>query len=168
MTAYARLIRASLNDIEGQFVCRYIHRPLHAKLGIGQDRAKLKRGILKAGFLPGPFERKASQRLRLPALQCNKKVPTILLLPPEILKMVCGYLEPIWLFQAEAAYPEIAALSSSLNAVWYELLPPALFAEPEHFQDEARVSAVRSELSRGNPILKSNDRRYVFGEHTCC
>jgi hypothetical protein len=37
--------------------------------------------------------------------------------------MVLGYLEPIWLFQAEAAYPPIRALSTSLNSIWYEIIP---------------------------------------------
>jgi hypothetical protein len=76
--------------------------------------------------------------------------------------MILGYLEPIWLFQAEAAYPQIRALSTSLNSVWYEIMPPALFAEPEHFQNEDRVAARRAEQYPGSLQLVASDARFVF------
>ena len=76
--------------------------------------------------------------------------------------MVLGYLEPIWLFQAEAAYPQIRALSTSLNSVWYEIMPPALFTEPEHFQNEDHVAAKRAEPYPGSLRLVASDARFVF------
>ena len=134
---------------------------------IDHNRVRLKRGILKAEFLAGSLAEYASQRARSSAFQLNPEIPTLLLLPAEVLKMVLGYLEPIWLFQAEAAYPEIAALSSSLNSVWYDILPHALFAEPEHFQDEAHVELVHSKLSRGEVDLDRGDDRHAWILHGC-
>jgi hypothetical protein len=95
-------------------------------------------------------------------MQTGRKLPRIATLPNEILKMVLSYLEPIWLFQAEAAYPQIRALSTSLNSVWYEIVPPALFAEPEHFQNEDRVAARRAEPYSGSLRLATFDARFVF------
>jgi hypothetical protein len=92
----------------------------------------------------------------------SQQLPRILTLPNEILKMVLGYLEPIWLFQAEAAYPQILTLSTSLNSVWYEILPPALFTEPEHFQNEDRVAARRAEPYSGSLQLAASHARFVF------
>jgi hypothetical protein len=76
--------------------------------------------------------------------------------------MVLGYLEPIWLFQAEAAYPLIRALSISLNSIWYEITPPALFAEPEHFQNEDHVAARRADPYSSSLRLVASDVRFVF------
>jgi hypothetical protein len=76
--------------------------------------------------------------------------------------MVLGYLEPIWLFQAEAAYPLIRALSISLNSIWYEITPPALFAEPEHFQNEDHVAARRADPYSSSLRLVASDARFVF------
>ena len=76
-------------------------------------------------------------------------------LPPEILKIILGLLEPIWLFQAEAAYPEIALLSSNANFLWYNAIPPALQTEPEYFQDEDKLSKIRS---KGAVIVAAGDR----------
>jgi hypothetical protein len=81
--------------------------------------------------------------------------------------MVLGYLEPIWLFQAEAAYPPIRALSTSLNSIWYEIIPPALFTEPEHFQNEGRVAARRADPYSGSLRLVTSDARFVFWVPSC-
>ena len=73
--------------------------------------------------------------------------------------MILGYLEPIWLFQAEAAHPQICALLASLKSIWYENLPPALFTEPEHFQDEDRVAS--QSLQAFNSLqLAASDARF--------
>ena len=95
-------------------------------------------------------------------MQTSLKLPKIVSLPNEILKMVLGYLEPIWLFQAEAACSQIRALSTNLNSVWYEIMPPALFTEPEHFQNEDRVAARRAEPYSGSLRLATSDARFVF------
>ena len=76
--------------------------------------------------------------------------------------MVLGYLEPIWLFQAEAAYTQIRALSLGLNSVWYEIMPPALFAEPEQFQNEDSVAAKVSEQFSRSLKLVTSDTRLVI------
>jgi hypothetical protein len=75
--------------------------------------------------------------------------------------MILGYLDPIWLFQAEAAYPQIRALSTSLNSIWYENMPLALFAEPEHFQNEDPVAARQSEQDSSSLQLVASDARFV-------
>jgi hypothetical protein len=76
--------------------------------------------------------------------------------------MILGYIDPIWLFQAEAAYPQIRAFSTSLNSVWYEIMPPALFTEPEHFQNEDHVSARQSEQDFSSLQLATSDDRSVL------
>jgi hypothetical protein len=78
-----------------------------------------------------------------------------------ILKMILGYREPIWLFQAEAAHPYIHALSTTLNSVWYEIMPPALLAEPEHFQNENSVVARSSNQHSESLQLETRDVRGV-------
>ena len=81
--------------------------------------------------------------------------------------MVLGYLEPIWLFQAEAAYARIRTLSLGLNSVWYEIMPPALFAEPEQFQNEDCVAVKASEQFSSSLKLVTSDPRFVI-EILCC
>lgn len=76
--------------------------------------------------------------------------------------MVLGNLEPIWIFQLEAAYPETVAVTANLNFLWYNRLPPALFIEPEHFQNEGHVRDVRRGPSRGNAKIGPTDNLYVF------
>jgi hypothetical protein len=65
----------------------------------------------------------------------------LLQFPAEILKHILVYLEPIWLFQVAAAYPQIDDLLGfeTSNRIWYDAVPAALFLEPEAFQDEVQV-----------------------------
>jgi hypothetical protein len=58
--------------------------------------------------------------------------------------MILGHLEPIWLFQAEAAFPTIHQISRRANRLWYDILPTALFTEPEHFQNEDSFGPARA------------------------
>ena len=69
----------------------------------------------------------------------NRNEPFLLQIHEEIQQMILSYLEPIWVLQVEAAFPEIAGLSSISNLMWYNSLPPALFTEPEHFQNESQI-----------------------------
>jgi hypothetical protein len=129
------------------------------------DRARLRQGLIKSNFLPGPsagFTGYISPSLLCSEEQTNHQVSRFLTLPNEISKMILGYLDPIWLFQAEAAFPQIRALSTSLNSIWYEIMPPALFAEPEHFQDEDLLAARRSEQDSSALYLATSDVRSVL------
>jgi hypothetical protein len=130
------------------------------------NHARLRQGLIKSNFLPGPFGRIASRPLLCSPKEWNKQPLGLVTLPNEILKMILGYLDPIWLFQAEAAHPQIRALSTSLNSIWYENLPPALFAEPEHFQDEDRV-ARRSVQDFSSLQLATSDARFLRPISSC-
>lgn len=79
---------------------------------------------------------------------------TLLQFPPEILKQIVGYLEPIWLFQVAAAYPQIHELLGfeTANRIWYDAIPAALFPEPENFQDEALVKDRMLAYSKGAEV----------------
>lgn len=126
------------------------------------DRARLRQGLIKSNFFLGPFTGIAAKPLLCSPAQTIQQLPRLLALPNEILKMVLGYLEPIWLFQAEAAYTQIRALSLRLNSVWYEIMPPALFAEPEQFQNEDCVAAKGSKQFSRSLKLVTSDHRFVF------
>lgn len=125
------------------------------------DRARLRQGLIKSNFLPGPLAGIASRSLLYYSARTSQQPPRFITLPKEILKMILGYLDPIWLFQAEAAYPQIRALSTSLNSIWYESMPPALFAEPEHFQNEDRLAARQAEEDSKSLQLVTSDARFV-------
>lgn len=73
-------------------------------------------------------------------------VPITTQLPPEILLKVLGHLDPIWLFQAEAACSHIRSFlqSPASNKIWYNALPAALLAQPEYFQSEREVALVQN------------------------
>jgi F-box-like len=134
------------------------------------DRARLRQGLIKSNFLPGPFAGFTgyiSPSLLCSQVQTSQHLSRLLTLPNEILKMILSYLDPIWLFQAEAACPQIRALSTSLNSIWYEIMPPALFAEPEHFQDEERLAARPSEQDSSSLYLATSDVRFVLAASSC-
>jgi hypothetical protein len=124
------------------------------------DRARLRQGLIKSNFLPSPFVRIASRSQVCSPKEWNNQPLRFVTLPNEILKMILGYLDPIWLFQAEAANPQIRALLANLNSTWYENLPPALFAEPEHFQDEDHV-ARQSVQEFSSLQLATSDARFL-------
>ena len=73
------------------------------------------------------------------------RVPILIQFPPEILLKVLGHLDAIWLFQVEAACSQIRLFlqSSAGNRVWYDAIPAALLAQPEHFQSERDVQDVQ-------------------------
>lgn len=113
---------------------------LLTKTALGENRARLKGGILQADFVPRPLPQEKYAHVTGFGLHFYPRLPMLLQFPPEILKLILSYLEPIWLFQVEEAYAEIKELSLALNSVWYNSLPAALYLVPEHFQDEDKVN----------------------------
>jgi hypothetical protein len=84
----------------------------------------------------------------------------ILQFPQEVLNVVVAYIEPIWLFQLEEAYPSLAEYLStqSANKIWYELFPAALMSEPEYHQDEREVEKNLKALREGGVDKLTYDR----------
>lgn len=84
----------------------------------------------------------------------------ILQFPQEILNTVIAYVEPIWLFQLEDAYPLLAQFlfTQQANKIWYELLPAALMCEPEYFQDEIEVAKMLAALREAGTDKLTFDR----------
>jgi hypothetical protein len=60
----------------------------------------------------------------------------------EILRMILGHLDPVWLFQLEKAIPEMCRYltSEKSNLDWYNAVPAPLLLEPERFQSETQKS----------------------------
>jgi hypothetical protein len=62
-------------------------------------------------------------------------------MPVEILRKICGYLEPIWLWNLS----HVCALTFRMlsfergNYLWYDAIPSSLWSEAEHFQDDAEL-----------------------------
>lgn len=90
----------------------------------------------------------------------------LLQFPPEILQRILAYLQPIWLFQVAAAYPQINTLLGyeTSNRIWYDVLPAALFLEPENFQDEElvkdRIAAYSNKDEVGTSLQLSYDQDF--------
>ena len=141
MSVSDELRRAGISSAKGQ--SSYLELVLSLKLAcLAFAKAFVKGGVLgfdlqnnsttaRAGFQP-PFS----------GLHFDCEIPMLLQFPPEILQAILRYLEPIWIFQVEAAYPQIAELSASLTKLWYNALPFALYLEPEHFQVEEKFRTV--------------------------
>ena len=93
--------------------------------------------------------------------------PMLLHFPAEILQIVLGLLEPIWLFQVAAAYPQIDSLLGfeKSNKIWYNATPAALFLEPENFQDEMLVEDRMSAYSTRNEPDATLQLSYVSVVH---
>ena len=102
----------------------------------------MRRGVLHVSLAPSPDSSTAvyqppSSRGHL----SRPDGPVLLRFPAEVLKNILEYLEPIWLIQVAAAYPDINKVLGfqQSNRIWYDALPAALFLEPESFQDEVLV-----------------------------
>lgn len=111
-----------------------------ACLGISRDC--LKRGVLHIDITSRPTPTAAGCQSPFSGHHFSHHAGSSLLqFPPEILKHILAYLEPIWLFQVAAAYTRINDLLDfeTSNRIWYDAVPAALFLEPESFQDEALV-----------------------------
>jgi hypothetical protein len=120
----------------------------------GINRDLLRRGVLHADLTTGPKPCSASHQTPLSGAYFSSGYPTVPMLlqfPPEILKVILGYLEPIWLFQVAAAYHNIHELLDfeTSNRVWYDAIPAALLLEPENFQDEVLVNDRMEAYSKG-------------------
>ena len=85
--------------------------------------------------------------------------PTIIAqFPAEILERIIDHLhDPIWIFQAELAFPEVASFlqSPAANRIWYDLLPAALLTLPEYFQSEMHVAYAQSRSAQKHYAVSS-------------
>lgn len=115
----------------------------------------MRRGVLHVDLAPRPHPCVAGHQPSFSGHHFfHHGGPVLLQFPAEILKNILEYLEPIWLFQAAAAYPRISKILGFevSNRIWYDAIPAALYLEPENFQDEELVKDRVLAYSRKNEI----------------
>lgn len=115
----------------------------------------MRRGVLHTNLAPRPNPCVAGYQPPFSGHHFSRYAgPVLLQFPAEILKNILAFLEPIWIFQAAAAYPGLDKLLGFevSNRIWYDAIPAALFLEPESFQDEVLVKDRTSAYSPGDEI----------------
>lgn len=113
----------------------------------------MRRGVLHVSLTPSPNSSTAGYQPPSSGGHSSRPDrPVVLRLPVEVLKNILEYLEPLWLLQVAAAYPDINKVLGfqQSNRIWYDALPAALFLEPESFQDEVLVENRKMACTSGD------------------
>lgn len=80
--------------------------------------------------------------------------------PPEIFAKICASLEPVWLMNlSTTCYAMAVKLSLETgNKIWYDAMPPTLWRESEHYQDEDELWLVWMRQSHPELFCPRNER----------
>jgi hypothetical protein len=150
-----KLTATTIKRMEGKAELDSCSDPSNASTDV--SRSQMRRGVLHVDLTERPQPSRAGYQPPLSGLHFSHQlpfVPILLQFPLEILVYILGYLEPLWLFQVSAAFSDLHELLGfeHSNKLWYDAVPPALFLEPEHFQNEMLVEDRMAAYSARNEV----------------